>query len=146
MTRRHKGAVLAVGLLLLGLTGCGGASTDPEDLEGTWVLTEFRDEIEVAASVEVTVSLRDGRLGGNGGVSDLTGGYRADEDGGLTFKDVGTNTKPGSQEAMDQEGRLVETLREVASFEVEEADGDDPAELDMMDSSGAVVLSFVAKS
>lgn len=146
MSRRHRGIargiVLAVGLALTA-AACGGASTDPDDLEGTWVLTAFGEDADVLGDTEVTVALRDGRLGGNGGVSDLTGGYKADDDGGLTFSDVQTDTKAGPQEAMDQEGRLVETLRSVTSFGV---DGDDPAELELMDSSGEVVLSFVAKS
>lgn len=149
MGRRHKGIArgitLAVGLALTA-TACGGASTDPDHLEGTWVLTEFGADVDVLGDTEVTVALSDGRLGGNGGVSDLAGGYEVDTDGSLTFSDVKTDTKAGPQEAMDQEGRLVETLRSVASFGVEGADGDDPAELALMDASGAVVLSFVEKS
>lgn len=144
MSRRRMGVAAAAGLLLT-LAACSGGSTDPDHLEGTWVLTHFGEEAGVRGDVEITVALRDGRLGGNGGVSDLTGGYEADKDGGLTFDEVQTNTKPGPQTAMDQEGRLVETLREVASFEVDEHGGDDPDELVLMDAAGTVVLSFVAK-
>lgn len=144
MSRRRTGVAALAGLLLT-LAACGGASTDPDLLEGTWVLTEFGEDGGVEGDAEITVALRDGRLGGNGGVSDLVGGYEADKDGALVFEDVQTDTKAGPQEAMDQEGRLVETLREVASFEVDEHGGDDPDELVLLDSSGAVVLSFVAK-
>lgn len=141
--RRWVGA--AVVALLLPLTACGG-STDSDHLEGTWKLTEFGEDEGVKGDAEITVSLRDGRLGGNGGVSDLRGGYKADDEGALTFNDVTTATKAGAEELMDQEGRLVETLREVASFEVDGAGGDDPAELELKNSAGEVILSLVEKS
>ncbi|MBE7325039.1 META domain-containing protein [Nocardioides sp. Y6] len=142
---RRRWVSLAVLALLLPLAACGG-STDPDHLEGTWKLTEFGEDEGVKGSAEITVSLRDGRLGGNGGVSDLRGGYTSDDEGGLTFEEVATNLKPGPAELMDQEGRLVETLKKVASFEVDGAGGDDPAELELKNAAGDVILSLVEKS
>lgn len=147
MTRRPWWLALPVALAVV-LTGCGqSAGKDPANIEGiTWVLTEFADDQDSDPTVVSTVALRDERLGGNGGVNDLLGSYAADAEGNLTFSEVNTTKKAGTPEATEQETRLLKVLTEVASFEYDEADGDDPAELEMKDSSGRTILTFVEKS
>ncbi|GGD22548.1 META domain-containing protein [Nocardioides daphniae] len=141
--RRGTAAVVAV-MLGATLAGCGqDAETDPENLTGSWVLVEFQDGNASDPLIETTVTLKDGRVAGNGGVNELTGGFKAEEGGKVTFDKVSTSRKAGPLDAADQEDRFLASLGKVAAFEVDEGDDGDRTELELKNSVGVTLLSFV---
>ncbi|QCX28476.1 META domain-containing protein [Nocardioides jishulii] len=142
--RRGTAAVLAVMLGTL-LAGCGQDSeTDPKNLNGTWVLVEFQDGTASDPLIETVMTLKDGRVSGNAGVNDFKGAYEAKDDGTISFEDISTEKSAGPQDATAQEGRFLDSLAKVASFEVDEAeDKDDRTELELKNNVGVTLLSFI---
>ena len=139
------GAALALTLLL---GACGdGAETDPAGLEGTWVLVQFQEGNSSDPLVDSTMTLKADRVSGNAGVNDLTGSYKASDDGKITFTKVDTKRKAGPQEAVDQETRLLKSLAKATAFEIDEADDDDEhSELELKNSYGQTVAVFLQAS
>lgn len=142
--RRGTAAVLAVVLGTL-LAACGQDSeTDPENLNGTWVLVEFQDGTASDPLIETVMTLKDGRASGNAGVNDFKGSYTAKDDGSISFEDISPEKSAGPQAATDQEGRFLDSLAKVAAFEVDEAeDKDDRTELELKNNVGVTLLSFI---
>lgn len=113
-------ALLAFGMTVAGCTVSGGTgSTDPADLEGTWVLVSFGGTTELTPAdpaVTTELTLLDGEVTGTGGVNRFTGTYEATDDGALTFGPIASTKMAGSDEAMAQESEFFAALEATEHF------------------------------
>lgn len=142
LIRRCAASGIAI-VLTATVAACGGSETDSDKLETTWALVQFQEGNPSDPLVASTMTLKDERVSGNGGVNDLTGGFKASDDGKLTFTTkAGSSMKAGPAEAMNQETRFIKSLDKVTTFEIDEED-DEHTELELKNELGQTVLVFL---
>lgn len=147
MTLLHRSSAALMALSLAAVLGaCGDEGTDPADLDSDWALIQFQEGNASDPLVDTTMTLKAERVSGNGGVNDLTGSFKATDDGKITFKRIGSSRKAGPQEAMDQETRLLQSLTKATTFEIDQGDDDDHTELELKNELGQTVLVFLEVS
>lgn len=130
-------------LLLAALaTGCGG--TEEQDvtvLEGaTWMLVAMRGADvglqPVTAGVQTTAAFAGGTVGGNGGVNQYSGTYKASGDGQMTIELGPSTLMAGPEPAMTQEAQYFALLPKTQEFIVT------AESLQLMDGAGVALMRF----
>lgn len=118
-------AALLVALMLvmaIVITGCGGGTIDPAQLEGTWNLKAFGGTADLkdadpAIATNIVFKAKDSSASGSGGVNSFSATYVAAEDGSLSFGPIAGTMKAGEPAAMEQEQAFFDALASTASFE-----------------------------
>lgn len=112
--------VLTLLIAVLALSGCGKSSA-PAELQGTWTVESFGGIKGLVASdmaVRTTLTLRDGKVSGNGGVNSFGGTYQATADS-LSFSDISATMMAGSLGAMTQEKKFMDALPKTKRYVIE---------------------------
>lgn len=124
-----RAAVLVALMLSLAivLTGCGGGSADPAQLEGTWNLkalggTSDLKDADPAIATSIAFKAKDSSASGSGGVNSFSTTYVAAEDGSLSFGPIAGTMKAGEPAAMEQEQAFFDALASTANFEFNGSD------------------------
>ena len=120
---------IALVLAPLILVGCGGgdgassgASTDPADLAGTWVLdaaTIGSLSADAPSDAPVTVTFSDGQASGSAGCNTFSGSYEAADDGTLTFGPLASTMMACEEPLMTLESAYFGAMDAVTSFSVD---------------------------
>ena len=127
-------AALLCVLVLATTSGCA-AVADP--LAGTsWRLTGWSVSSIDPASVTITASFKDGRIGGTSGVNSYGGLYSIGPGGSIAIGALSSTLMAGPEPAMRAEAAYDTLLSQVASFKI--ADG----KLTLLDKGGNESLIF----
>jgi heat shock protein HslJ len=119
---RHivSAVVTLLALLMVLLAGCSGPGglkrADP--LAGTaWMLARL-DDAPALEGVQVTLQFDEGRVGGSAGCNQYGGDYAVDKQELTMGPLASTLMACAEQAAMSQEGRYLQALGQVESFEL----------------------------
>ena len=104
-------------ILAVSLTGCGGAGTNSDPLDGTsWVLTAYRKSKPIAGT-SITATFEGGRVYGSSGCNTYNGSYQV-KGGAITVSDLAWTLMAclEPEGVMEQETLVMEYLSDAQTF------------------------------
>ena len=136
-------AWVVIAVMLGGCVTGTAPDTDPNKLEGTWVLKAFvgvSSGIPSDPSVNSELTLKAGRATGSGGVNSFSCTYQASSAGKISFREFTAQTMTGSAAATEQESKFFAALQKARQFEIYKGDLV-LSEMTAFGSNGLVVLA-----